>query len=91
MANAQTQNDRGYFPVNEVDIPPQALVWLELVFKPPLSIKDFVDQWGAFKVTIIYEGAEKPYDHEFDQNFVQAKLRQQIPAAFGPRVTHREP
>ena len=43
MGNVQYQ---GYYPVDQVDIPPQAPVWLELIFKPPISIRDFVERWG---------------------------------------------
>jgi hypothetical protein len=37
----------GYYPVYKVDIPPQAPVRLELLFKPPLSIRDFCRAMGT--------------------------------------------
>jgi hypothetical protein len=79
---------RGYYPVDKVDIPPQAPVQLELLWKPPLSIRDFFDQWGKFTVTIIYDGVT--YTHEFDESYVRKKIQQEIPGAFGPRVTPRD-
>jgi TolA-binding protein len=85
VANVQY---RGYYPVDKVDIPPQAPVWLELLWKPPLSVKDFLDQWGQFHVTIVYDGIT--YEHKFDENYIRKKLQQQIPGAFGPRVTPRD-
>jgi hypothetical protein len=92
LASAQKLNgrEREDLPVNQVDIPPQADVWLELPFKPPISIGDFLGQWGTFKMTVIYEGAEKPYEHEFGQHFVEEKVHQQLGDAFSPHVTPRE-
>lgn len=69
-------------------MPPQAPVWLELIFKPPLSIGDFLDQWGKIHVTIVYDGTV--YNREFDENYIRRKLQQQIPGAFAPRVTPRD-
>jgi hypothetical protein len=86
MANAQY---RGYYPVDKVDIPPEAPVWLELIWKLPLSIKGFLDQWGKFRVTVVYSDGTT-YDREFDETYIRRKLQQQIPAAFGPRVTPRD-
>ena len=86
MANVQY---RGYYPVTKVDIPPRAPVWLELIFQPPLSIRDFVDQWGQFRVTIDYDDGTK-YEREFDENYIHRKLQQMLPGAFGPRVTPRD-
>jgi hypothetical protein len=86
MANVQY---RGYYPVDKVDIPPEAPVWLELIWKPPLSIKEFLDQWGRFHVTVVYDDGTT-YDREFDENYIRRKLQQQIPGAFGPRVTPRD-
>jgi len=83
MANVQY---KGYYPVSQVDIPPEAPIWLELVLKPPLSIRDFLEQWGRFRVTIVYQ--EGPtYEREFDEAYVLKRLRQASPGAFGPRVT----
>jgi hypothetical protein len=79
---------KGYYPVDQVDIPPQAPVWLELLFKPPLLVRDFIEQWGQLRVTIIYsDGATEELN--FDENYVHEKLQQMIPGAFGPHVTPR--
>ena len=85
FANVQYQ---GYYPVDKVDIPPEARVWLELIFKPPLSITEFINQWEKFSVTVVYHDATN-YHHEFDANYIRQKLQQMIPDAFGPRVTPR--
>ena len=86
MANVQY---KGEYPVDKIDIPPQAPVWLELIFKPPLSIRDFLDQWGRFHVTVVYRDGP-PFDHDFDENYVRRKLQQLEPSAFGPHVTPRD-
>jgi hypothetical protein len=85
MANVQ---NKGYYPVDKVDLPPGAPVWLELILKPPLSIRDFTDQWGRFSVTIVYDDGTN-YSHDFDESYIRRKLQQMIPGAFGPRVTPR--
>jgi hypothetical protein len=85
MANVQY---RGYYPVDKVDIPPQAPVSLELIFKPPLSIRDFIEQWGQLSVSIIYSDGNRD-DLNFDENYIHQKLQQMIPGAFGPNVTPR--
>ena len=79
---------KGYFPVDKVDIPPLAPIWLELLFNPPLSITEFLDKWGKFRVTITYNGFI--YNQDFDENYVRRKIQQQDPAAFGPRVTPKD-
>jgi hypothetical protein len=85
MANVQY---KGYYPVDQVDIPPQAPVWLELLFKPPLSVRDFVEQWGQVRVTIIYSDGTTD-DLNFDEDYVRQKLQTMIPGAFGPHVAPR--
>jgi hypothetical protein len=85
MANVQY---KGYYPVDQVDIPPQAPVWLELLFKPPLSVRDFLEQWGQLRAIIIYSDGTTD-DLTFDENDVRQKLQQMIPGAFGPHVTPR--
>ncbi len=79
---------KGYYPVSKVDIPPQAPVQLELVWDPPLSVRDFVDQWGKIRITIVYNNTT--YEPEFDEEYVRRKLQQQNAGAFGPRVTPRD-
>jgi hypothetical protein len=85
MANVSS---KGYYPVDKVDIPPQAPVWLELVFKPPLSIRDFLDQWGKISIKIVYNDGTY-VERDFDETFVRRKL-QQIPGALGPHITPRD-
>jgi hypothetical protein len=85
MANVQY---KGYYPVTKVDIPPQAPVQLDLVWEPPLSTRDFLDQWGKFRIIIIYN--DTTFEHEFDEAFVRRKLQQMNPGAFGPRVTPKD-
>jgi len=85
MANVQY---KGYYPVDQVDIPPQAPVWLELVFNPPLSVRDFVEQWGQVHINIIYSDGTTD-DLNFDEDYVRQKLQTMIPGWFGPHVTPR--
>jgi hypothetical protein len=85
MANVQY---KGNYPVDQIDIPPQAPVWLELLFKPPLAVRDFVEQWGQLRVTIIYSDGTTD-DLNFDENYVRQKLQTMIPGAFGPHVSPR--
>ena len=66
--------NRGYYSVDKVDIPPGATVGLDLIWEPPLSIRDFLDQWGKFRVTVIYNGIT--LEHDFDEAFVQRSLQQ---------------
>jgi hypothetical protein len=85
MANVQY---RGYYAVDKVDIPPKAPVWLELIFKPALPTRDFLDQWGKFHITVSYNGMT--YEREFDDSYIRRKLEQQNAGAFGPHVTPKE-
>ena len=55
MANVQSRG--AYYPVDKVDIPPDAPVQLDAIFNPALPIRDFLDQWAKFRVTIVYNGA----------------------------------
>jgi hypothetical protein len=86
---ANVQSKGGYYPVDKVDIPPGAPVQLVLIFDPGLPLRDFMDQWGKFRVTIIYSNGE-PYERDYDEAFVRQQLRQHVPNAFGPRVTPRD-
>ncbi|MGC2776486.1 MAG: hypothetical protein WA418_12735 [Bradyrhizobium sp.] len=80
---------KGYFSVAKVDVPPQASVQLDLVWTQPLSVRDFVDQWGKLRIAIVYSDGIT-YEHEFDEAYVRQKIRQQIPGAFSPRVTPKD-
>jgi hypothetical protein len=76
---------KGYYDVDKVDIPSQARVWLELIFKPPLNVNDFIAQWGKFGVTVIYNGFT--YRRDFSEEFVRQKLEAMNAGEFGPHVT----
>jgi hypothetical protein len=82
-------NANGYHPVTSVDVPAQAPVWLELLFDPVLSLRDFQDKWGRLRVVIVY-GDGTIFQHDFDEAYVREKLTGQVPSAFGPRVTPRD-
>jgi hypothetical protein len=86
MANVQ---NRGYYSVDKVDIPPRAPVWLELIFKPELSLRDFLDQWGKFRISVVYNNGAI-FERDFDETYIRRKLEQNIPSAFGPRVTPKD-
>jgi hypothetical protein len=85
VANVQY---RGYYPVTKIDIPPDAPVWLELMWKPPLSIRDFIDQWGKFRITFVYNNIK--YEKEYSEEYIRRWVHANIPGSFGPRVTPRE-
>lgn len=84
MANVQSKG--AYYPVDQVDIPPAAPVQLDLTFKPELSLTDFIDQWGKFRITVIYDSGTS-YVQDYDEAFVRQQLQQYVPNAFGPHVT----
>jgi hypothetical protein len=87
MANVQSKG--AYYPVDKVDIPAKAPVWLELLFKPPLSIKEFEDNWRFFHLTIVYSDGSI-YEHDYDEEFVRKQMQRQMPTAFGPHVSPRD-
>jgi hypothetical protein len=87
MANVQSRG--AYYAVDKVDIPPDAPVQLDLIFNPPLPLRDFLDQWGKFHVTIIYNDGTS-YDREYEESYVRKKLQEMAPSAFGPRMTPRD-
>jgi hypothetical protein len=75
--------------MSKVDIPPQADVQLEMTWNPPLIVRDFLDQWGKFRVVVTYDDGTT-WEHEFDEAYVKGRLNHQIPSAFGPRVTLKD-
>jgi hypothetical protein len=87
MANVHSRGS--YYPVDKVDIPPNAPVQLDLVFNPPLSVRDFLDQWGKFRFTVVYVGGET-FERDYDEDYVRQQLQRNVPDAFGPRVTPRD-
>jgi hypothetical protein len=78
-----------YFPVDKVDIPAGAPVQLDLIFNPPIPLKDFMDQWARFRFTVVYSDGTT-YEREYDETYVRQKMQQVVPEAFGPRMTPRE-
>ena len=80
--------NRGYFPVDKVDIPPGAPVHLDLLWNPPIPLKDFLGQWGKFHIVIKYNGVK--FEREYDETLVRQKLQQQAPDMFGPQMTPRD-
>ena len=76
---------KGYYDVDKVDIPAQARVWLELVFKPPMNVNDFLAQWGRFGVTITYN--DFTYRRDFSEVFIRQKLKGVSAGELGPHVT----
>lgn len=81
--------NKGAARVSAVDIPPEADVQLEMHWEPPLIVRDFLEQWGKFRVVIVYDDG-KTWEHEFDEAYVRDRLNRQIPSAFGPRVTLKD-
>jgi hypothetical protein len=82
------QNEGRYLPVDQVEIPPQAPVWIELLFKPPLSAAEFLNQWGKVAGTIVYNGTT--YQREVDEKFVRDTLIKMNAGGLGPRVTSKK-
>jgi hypothetical protein len=80
--------NKGYFPVDKVDIPSGAPVHLDLVWNPPIPLKDFLNQWGKFHVVIKYNGVK--FERNYDEALVRQKLQQQAPDMFGPQMTPRD-
>ncbi len=80
--------NKGYFPVDKVDIPPGAPVHLDLAWNPPIPLKDFLNQWGKFHVVVKYNGVK--FERDYDEALVRQKLQQQAPDMFGPQMTPRD-
>jgi predicted DNA-binding transcriptional regulator AlpA len=76
---------KGEFAVDQVDIPPGASVDLIFEWKPEISVKDFLDQWGKFRFVAIYNGIT--YEKSYDENFVRGLIQNTIPGVIGPRMT----
>jgi hypothetical protein len=80
--------NKGYFPVDKVDIPPGAPVHLDIDWNPPIPLKDFLNQWGKFHVVVKYNGIK--FERDYDEALVRQKLQQQAPDMFGPQMTPRD-
>jgi hypothetical protein len=76
-------------PVNAVDVPTGAPVQLDCTFKPNLSVRDFFDQWGKFRLIVIYDDGSS-FEHDYSENEVRQQAQRQMPDAFGPQVTPKE-
>lgn len=75
--------------VTEVDVPTGASVQLDLIFDPALSVSDFLDQWGKFRLFISYENG-RSFEHDFDETIVHERVQSMLPNTLGPRVTPRQ-
>jgi hypothetical protein len=76
-------------PVTEVDVPTGAPVQLDLTFDPALSVSDFLDQWGKFRLVVSYENG-RSFEHDFDEKIVHERIQSMLPSTLGPRVTPRQ-
>lgn len=76
---------KGLFPVDQVDIPTDASVDLTYTWKPSLSVRDFLDQWGKFRFIAVYNGVT--YEKLYDENFMRGFIQIRIPGVIGPRMT----
>ena len=73
---------------NQIEpIPAGANVILILDLAPPLSVGDFLSQWGAFEFHVIYSD-NKEYTEFIDQGDVEQQLRSL--GLFGPHVTPKD-
>ena len=86
VANVHGIENGGYFPVDKVDIPPKAPVQLELLIEPGLSFDSFLKEWGSYRFVIEYNDGTT-FQKAFDESYIKERLRQEVPSAFGPRVT----
>jgi hypothetical protein len=86
IANATNFNER--WNVNQIEpIPPGATTMLVYEPKPPPSIPDFLNQWGAFEFHVVYEGGE--YAKIYSQDCVRDKFASDLPGIYGPHVAPR--
>jgi hypothetical protein len=84
IANATNFNER--WNVNLIEpIPPGATTMLVYEPKPPPSIPDFLNQWGAFEFHVVYEDGE--YTKIYSQDYVHDKFASELPGIYGPHVT----
>jgi hypothetical protein len=87
VANATNFNER--WNVNQIEsIPPGATTMLVYEPKPPPSIPDFLNQWGAFEFHVVYEGGE--YTKIYSQDYVHDKFASELPGIYGPHVTPKD-
>jgi hypothetical protein len=87
IANATNFNER--WNVNQIEpIPPGATTMLVFEPKPPPSIPDFLNQWGAFEFHVVYEGGE--YTKIYSQAYVHDKFASELPGIYGPHVAPKD-
>jgi hypothetical protein len=84
VANATNFNER--WNVNQIEpIPPGAITMLVYEPKPPPSVPDFLNQWGAFEFHVVYDGGE--YTKIYSQDYVHDKFASELPGIYGSHVT----
>lgn len=78
----------GEVPLDQIEpIPPGAPIDLVIDWKPPLSISNFLDQWGKIHFTAIY--GDTTYDKLFDEDHIRQKIFNEIQGSGGPMVTKK--
>lgn len=65
-----------------------AKIFLVYDFPTPLSVSDFLSQWGSFEFHVLYD--DKEYVKKFSQTYVNDKIASEIPGVVGPRVTLKD-
>jgi hypothetical protein len=79
----------GAVPLDQIEsIPPGANIDLVIEWKPPLSITDFLNQWGKIHFTAVY--GDTTYETRFDEDGIRQKVFREIQGAGGPRVTKKK-
>jgi hypothetical protein len=86
VANPTNINER--WKINQIEpIPLGATVILVYEPKPSPSLPDFISQWGAFELHVVYDSKE--YVKIYSQDYINSKMGREMPGVFGPRVTPR--
>lgn len=78
--------DQKRYDVSHVDIPAGSSVDLIFDLSQPLSVGEFLSQWGTFEFHVIYP--DKEYTESFDQFAVEGILKSM--GLFGPHVTPKD-
>jgi hypothetical protein len=69
-------------------VPPTARIALVADFDPPLTAKEFIDQWGKMSLHVKYDGTD--FSMPFDENYLINMFRNIPAAGVGPRVTKKK-
>jgi hypothetical protein len=73
--------------VDQVEpVPSGAQIILVYEPKPSPPLPDFLSQWGAFELHVVYD--HKEYVKAYSQGFINSKLAREMPG-FGPHVTRK--